>query len=109
MRTRKTTTRKSGGTRKADGGLTRRAAITTLGAGLVASGLRRARALPMPETTPTPPEKTLGFNAPVTVACGESIHVKGTGENQGRSDFHITVECSEGNVTVRCGNGPGGS
>lgn len=109
MRTRKTTAGKSGGTRKSDGGLTRRAAITTLGAGLVASGLRRAKALPMPEPTPTQPDKILGFNGPVTVDCGSRIHVKGTGENLGRSEFDITVDCKDGKVIVRCGNGPGGS
>lgn len=83
--------------------LSRRAMIAALGAGLVGSGLRRAaKALPMPEATPSPTAKDFGFSGPGHFKSDQWFQI-----NPAKPWIKVTC-LKNGEIEVRCsqnGNG----
>jgi hypothetical protein len=102
VRDKKKSEKKERRLQKTNGKLSRRAAITVLGAGLISTGLQRA-AKAMPDPTPTPKGKTLGFNSfGVEVESGGVINVKPEGKHLDKKQFFLKLTCKDGKVKAVC-------
>jgi len=88
--------------RTSTGNLNRRALLTSLGAGLVATGLGGRKATALPPSVPAGQDRMLDYNNTITLDCPGDTTVRVKNKNPQASEIPLKISCKDNQVTIKC-------